>query len=182
MIEQIQQKLGVTPLPLQLAMGRSSEFAGVIDLIEMQAVYFDGEQGEDIRREAIPRNLRMRPPKGHGSHAGNVVALQRRVDGRALLEETAVSNDEIRKIIREATLSQELTPVLMGTAVRNKGVQELLDAILWYLPNPTDRKIEAIDLSAKPQEVAPAETEDADDSAKELDLKSLAANGVRKPN
>ena len=53
-IEQIQQKLGVTPLALQIPMGLSSEFAGVIDLVEMQAVYFDGEQGEDIRREEIP--------------------------------------------------------------------------------------------------------------------------------
>ncbi len=149
-IEQIQQKLGVTPLALQIPMGLSSEFAGVIDLVEMQAVYFDGEQGEDIRREAIPAEYAEEAAKAR-AHMLETLSLYSDDLMVALLEERPVTTAEIRPIIREATLSQELTPVMMGTAFRNKGVQELLDAVIAYLPNPQDRKIEAIDLTVKPE-------------------------------
>jgi elongation factor G len=149
-IEQVQQKLGVTPLPLQIPMGLSAQFAGLIDLIEMQAVYFDGEQGEDVRREAIPAEYAEEAAKAR-MHMLETLSLYSDELMVALLEERPVTAAEIRPIIREATLSQELTPVMMGTAFRNKGVQELLDAVIAFLPNPQDRKIEAIDLSVKPE-------------------------------
>src|SRR5580692_1901733 len=147
-IDQVQKKLGVTPLPLQIPMGLSAQFAGLIDLIEMQAVYFDGEQGEDIRRDAIPAAYAEEAAKAR-MHMLETLSLYSDDLMVALLEERPVTAAEIRPIIREATLSQELTPVMMGTAFRNKGVQELLDAVIAYLPSPQDRKIEAIDSSVK---------------------------------
>ncbi len=149
MVDQVQKKLGVTPLLLQIPMGVSSEFAGIIDLVEMQAVYFEGEQGEDVRRDAIPAEYVEEATKAR-MHMLETLSLYSDDLMVALLEERPVNTAEIRPIIREATLSQELTPVLMGTAFRNKGVQELLDAVISYLPSPQDRKIEAIDLSVKP--------------------------------
>ena len=74
----------------------------------------------------------------------------------ALLEEREVSAEKIIPLIREATLSQEVTPVMMGTAYKNKGVQELLDAIVAYLPSPLDRQVDATDLSKKANDVAKA--------------------------
>jgi elongation factor G len=162
-IKQIEEKLGVTPLPLQIAMGRASEFVGLIDLIDMQAVYFDGDQGEDVRREAIPAQYAEEAAKAR-AHMLETLSLYSDDLMVALLEERPVAAEDIRPIVREATLSQELTPVMLGTAFRNKGVQELLDGIISYLPTPEDRKIEAMDLSGKPQAVV-AETEEVEGEA-----------------
>lgn len=150
--EQIREKLGVTPLPLQIPIGKESDFEGVVDLVTMQAVYFDGKQGETIRREEIPAEL---ADAANAARAEMLETLSLYSDDlmMALLEESEVDEAEIRKIIREATLSQEITPVMMGTAFRNCGVQELLDAVVEYLPSPLDRELSAIDLDAeKPSE------------------------------
>ncbi len=176
-IKQIQEKLGVTPLPLQIPMGASAEFAGLIDLIEMQAVYFDGPQGEDIRREEIPAKY-LEEAKKARAHMLETLSLYDDELMVALLEERPVPTEKIRPLIREATLSQELTPVMMGTAFRNKGVQELLDAVLAYLPSPEDRKIEAIDLSGQTKS---AEKEEEDEEEQETSVAKVAATGPRKP-
>ncbi|MEX0700770.1 MAG: elongation factor G [Planctomycetales bacterium] len=148
-VRQIREKLGVTPLPVQIPMGREAAFQGVIDLVDMQAVYFDGNQGEKVRREAVPAEF---ADEAAAARHEMLETLSLYSDDLmvALLEERDVAAEEIRKIIREATLSQELTPVLMGTAFRNKGVQEALDAIVRYLPSPDDREMYAIDLDAPP--------------------------------
>jgi elongation factor G len=176
-IKQIEEKLGVTPLPLQLNMGASSEFEGVIDLVEMKAVYFDGTQGEDVRREEIPAQY-LEEAKKARAHMLETLSLYDDDLMVALLEERPVTAEQIRPLIREATLSQELTPVLMGTAFKNKGVQELLDAVLAYLPSPDDRKIEAIDLSGEAKKV---ETKDEESEEQESSVAKVAATGPRKP-
>ncbi|HEX4071317.1 MAG TPA: elongation factor G [Planctomycetaceae bacterium] len=176
-IKQIQEKLGVTPLPLQLNMGASSEFEGLIDLIDMQAVYFDGPQGEDVRREEIPAKY-LEDAKKARAHMLETLSLYDDDLMVALLEERPVPSEKIRPLIREATLSQELTPVMMGTAFRNKGVQELLDAVLAFLPSPEDRKIEAIDLSGQTKAV---EKEEEAEDEQETSVAKVAAIGPRKP-
>ncbi len=155
-INQVREKLGVTPLPLQLPMGAESRFQGVIDLVQMQAVYFDGDNGEQIRREAIPADY-AEEAKAARHQMLETLSLFSDALMEALLEEREVSAAEIIPVIREATLSQDVTPVMMGTAYKNKGVQELLDAVLAYLPSPLDRRIEATDLSRKAQDLAAAE-------------------------
>ena len=154
-ITQVKEKLGVTPLPLQLPMGTESRFQGVIDLVHMQAIFFDGDKGEDVRKEAIPEEY-AEVAKAGRAHLLETLSLFDDSLMEALLEEREVSAQEIIPLIREATLSQEVTPVMMGTAYKNKGVQELIDAIVAYLPSPLDRQVEATDLSKKAIEQAKA--------------------------
>lgn len=155
-ISQIKEKLGVTALPIQFPMGAESRFQGVIDLVRMQAVYFDGDNGEHVRREAIPADY-LEQAKEARHHMLETLSLFSDDLMEALLEEREVTVEEIVPVIREATLSQDVTPVMMGTAYKNKGVQELLDAVLAYLPSPLDRVIHATDLSRKAREQAAAE-------------------------
>lgn len=148
-IKAIQEKLMVTPCPLQINMGAEMDFQGVIDLIEMRACYFDGEDGEDVRYEPIPEQY-----KAEADEARQFMLEQLSMASddlmAMLLEEQEIPNDLIRTTIREATLAHTIVPVMMGSAYKNKGVQELLDAVVHYLPTPLDRELTAIDLDKKP--------------------------------
>jgi elongation factor G len=146
-IQQMEEKLKANPVPLQICMGREGNFAGVVDLVTMEAVFFEGEEGEDVIRKEIPEEFREEAAEARqfmleqlSLHDDDLMA--------ALLEEQEVPVDQVRAIIRKATLAQQITPVLMGTAYKNKGVQEALDAVGYYLPCPTDRDKFAIDNSA----------------------------------
>jgi len=160
-VSQIREKLGVTPLTLQIPIGRESGFVGVVDLVTMQAVYFDGPQGEKVRRTEIPADLAEAAATARNEML-ETLSLYSDELMLALLEESEIIESDVRQIIREATLTQEITPVMMGTAFRNAGVQELLDAVIAYLPSPLDREIAAIDLNAEANE-----EETADDSHKQ---------------
>lgn len=157
-IKQIREKLGVTPLPLQLPMGAESRFQGVIDLVDMQAMYYDGDNGEDVRIEAIPEQY-VEAAKTARHNMLETLSLFSDELMEALLEEREVTREEIVPVIREATLSQDVTPVMMGTAYKNKGVQTLLNGVVAYLPSPLDRRIEATDLSKKAVAQATADAE-----------------------
>lgn len=145
-IAQIEDKLGVTPLPLQIPIGSEDEFEGTVDLLTMEAVYYEGEKGEDVVRKEIPAELQEKAAAAR-THMLETLSLFDDDLMVALLEESEPELDDIIKVIRDATLSQEITPVMMGTAFRNKGVQELLDASIRYLPSPLDREVTAQDLS-----------------------------------
>ena len=149
-IKQIEEKLHVIPVPLQIPMGREMAFQGVIDLITMQAMFFDGEDGENIRREAIPAEYREKATVAR-AHMLEQLSLFSDPLMELLLEEKEPPIDQIRKIVRAATLAQQITPVMMGSAYKNKGVQEILDAVTYYLPCPLDRKMTAIDQIKKPK-------------------------------
>ena len=149
-IKMIEEKLHVTPVPLQIPMGREQSFQGVIDLITMKAMFFDGEDGENIRREPIPEEFKEKADAAR-AHMLEQLSLYSDPLMEMLLEEKVPPVDEIRKIIRSATLAQQITPVMMGSAYKNKGVQEILDAVTYYLPSPLDRKMTAIDQIKKPK-------------------------------
>jgi elongation factor G len=143
--EQLREKLGHRAVLMQIPIGAEDSFAGVVDLVRMKALYFDGDSGEDIRMEAIPENLASE-------------AKKRRTE---LLEAASMFSDELAasylegketeeqliKAVRRGTIEQKLTPVFMGTAVKNKGIQPLIDAVIDYLPSPIDVSYSAIDLS-----------------------------------
>ncbi|MGH7199180.1 MAG: elongation factor G, partial [Planctomycetaceae bacterium] len=150
-VRQIKEKLGVTPLPLQIPIGRETAFEGLIDLITMQAVYFDGTQGETVRRAAIPAEYADAAVKARNDML-ETLSLYSDDLMLALLEEREAPAEEVRALVREVTLKQDVTPVLMGSAFKNKGVQEALDAVMQYLPGPLDRSVTAIDLNAPPAE------------------------------
>ncbi len=141
-IEQIADKLGVTPLPVQLSIGKEQDFEGVIDLINMQAVYFEGEQGEHVRREEISAEF-VHQAKAARYEMLDVLSTYCDDLMLALLEKRDVSVDLVRRAIRDATLAQEITPVMIGSAYHNKGVQELLDGVIHFLPSPRDRNVQA---------------------------------------
>ncbi|WP_144994535.1 elongation factor G [Polystyrenella longa] len=147
-INQIREKLKVTPLPMQIPMGAEVDFQGVIDLVEMRAAFFDGEKGEIVRYEEIPDEYKEKADEAR-HHLLEELSLFSDDLMEKLLEEAEISVEEIRKVVRMATLNQSITPVFMGTAFKNKGVQELLDAVVNYLPSPLDRDISAIDNGAK---------------------------------
>jgi elongation factor G len=143
-ISQLESKLGLTTVPLQLPIGAESDFLGCIDLINMQAVYFEGEKGIDVRRAPIP--VEMVEASQH-ARQGMLEALSLFSDQimELLLEEQEVPLDLIHKTIRDATVAQQICPVLVGSAYKNKGVQLMLDAVNAYLPSPLDREIHAKD-------------------------------------
>ncbi|OYW24764.1 MAG: elongation factor G [Planctomycetales bacterium 12-60-4] len=148
-IKAIQDKLMVTPVPLQINMGAEMAFEGVVDLIEMRACYFDGEDGEVVRYESIPENFAAEAEEAR-QYMLEQLSLASDEVMELLLEEQEVPKDLVRRTIREATLAHQIVPVMMGSAYKNKGVQELLDAVTMYLPSPLDRELTAIDLDKKP--------------------------------
>jgi elongation factor G len=159
-IQQLETKLGLTAIPLQLPIGAESSFQGVIDLIERQAIYFDGDKGESIRNEPIPADM---VEAAERARQGLLEALSMISDQimELLLEEAEVPIDLIHKTIREGTIAQQLCPVMVGSAYRNKGVQSLLDAVCRYLPSPLDREIFAKDHTNGGAEVPLAPDPDA---------------------
>jgi elongation factor G len=157
---QLRDNLGHNAVLMQLPIGLEDRHLGVIDLISMEAVYFDGLQGETLRRESIPAELKTDAYK----------ARQEMLDAVSMfsdeLTEAAIEGRETAEMILEAarrgTITRELTPVLMGSAYKNKGVQLLLDAIVRYLPNPTEVENIAFDLDDREKEVALSSDPEAD--------------------
>ncbi len=145
-IKQIEEKLGCTPLPLQIPIGKEQDLEGVVDLVNMRAIYFDGTDGEIVRYEEIPEKVADLANE-YREHMLETLSLFSDELMETLLEEGDVDVATIKALIREVTLSQDLTPVMMGTAFKNKGVQPLLDAVYDYLPSPLDREISAMDVS-----------------------------------
>ncbi len=137
-------KLGHQAVLLQLPIGLEADFEGIVDLIEMQAVYFRGDNGEVIETGEIPAELREQA-EAKGADLLDTVSLFSDELLEAALEDQATP-ELIHDAIRKGVISLELTPVLIGSAYKNKGVQSLMDAVNYYLPCPTDVPIEAVDL------------------------------------
>ncbi|MFO0791236.1 MAG: elongation factor G [Pirellulales bacterium] len=136
-VRQLKEKLGCDACLMQIPIGREEKFEGVIDLITMKALYFDGSNGEKVREEAIPANLKKEAEDAR-HHMLEALSMYSDDLMEMLLGEEEVSEALIHDIIRHAVIEQEFTPVYLGTAYRNKGVQPLLDAIVKYLPTPLD--------------------------------------------
>jgi elongation factor G len=142
--QQLRQKLQCDAVPMQIAIGKEDHFEGVIDLVTMKALYFDGPHGEDVREQEIPAAL-TEEAEAARHHMLEALSMYSDEMMELLLSEEEVPEELIHKVTREATLEQELTPVYLGTAFKNKGVQPLLDAITRYLPSPLDHELSAID-------------------------------------
>ena len=140
----LRDKLGHNAVLLQLPIGLEADFEGIIDLIEMKALYFRGDSGETVEIADIPETLRGEAETARAELLDTVSMFSDELL-EAALEERATP-DQIRAAIRNGVLSLELTPVLIGSAYKNKGVQPLMDAVNHYLPCPWDVPIEAVDL------------------------------------
>jgi elongation factor G len=136
---------------MQLPIGLEDKFEGLIDLVSMEAVYFDGEHGETIRREAIPASLRADADAAHEQLIDSVSMFSDEL-AEAYLEGD-VSEELIHTAVRTGVLSRQFTPVFVGSAYKNRGVQTLLDAIIRYLPSPSEGTNEALDLDNNEERV-----------------------------
>ncbi|XP_052586364.1 elongation factor G, mitochondrial [Peromyscus californicus insignis] len=136
-LQQMRSKLNHNAAFVQIPIGLEGDFKGVIDLIEERAIYFDGDFGQIVRYGEIPAELRA-AAADHRQELIECVANSDEQLGELFLEEKIPSVSDLKLAIRRATLSRSFTPVLLGSALKNKGVQPLLDAVLEYLPNPSE--------------------------------------------
>ena len=146
---QLREKLGHNPVLLQLPIGLEDKHEGVVDLITMEGVTFTGDNGEEIHRGPIPADMRAAAQEAREEMLDAVSMFSDELT-EAILEDR-VTPPLIRQAIRRGTLEMKLTPVLMGSAYKNRGVQLLLDAVTYYLPNPNDVENEAIDFDKEGQ-------------------------------
>ena len=135
--DMLREKLAHKPVKLQVPIGAEEKFEGIIDAITGKAYYFDGESGEDIREEAPPAEYVEKTKQARIDMIEAVADADDKLAEKFLNEEP-ISNDELRAAIRRATISLKITPVMCGSAFRNKGVQLLLDGVTAFLPNPTE--------------------------------------------
>jgi elongation factor G len=142
--KQVRDKLGADAVMMQIPVGREDEFKGVVDLVTMRAYFFDGSNGEKIRAEEIPADLKDEADEAR-THMLEALSMYSDELMELLLGEEPVPEKLIHKITREATINQGFTPVYLGSAYKNKGVQLLMDAITRYLPSPLDRAYTALD-------------------------------------
>jgi len=136
-LQSIEQKLTKDSVAIQIPIGVEAEHKGVIDLITQKAVYFEGDLGEEIVEKEIPDELKEEAKIARAKMLEKIAAEEEALLNKFVGDEE-IAPDEIRKVLRKATLDAKLIPVLCGTALKNKGVQLVLDAVCYYLPSPVD--------------------------------------------
>jgi elongation factor G len=136
-IDEIKERLGASPLPIQLPIGAESSFQGMVDLITQEALTFGANANDPIVRGPVPADMVEEVAKYREQVVERVIELDDELMERYLGGEE-ISPEEIRATLRKATCSGALIPVLCGTALKNKGVRPLLDAVVDYLPSPLD--------------------------------------------
>jgi len=143
--DQIAEKLGHNAVLLQIPIGLEEDFRGIVDLVSMKALYFDGPDGEIVRAEAIPAELEAEARAARESlvDAASMFSdelMEAALEGRA-------TEAMIHAAVRRGAIARRLVPVLAGSAFRNKGIQPLLDAVVRYLPDPSEVENRAVDLN-----------------------------------
>ncbi len=153
----LREKLNHNAVLMQLPIGAEDEFSGVIDLITMKALYFDGSNGEIVRIEEIPADMLEKAQEQRSEMIDSVAEFDDEIMEKYLEEgEEGLSEDEIHRCIYNGVNSLELTPVYMGSAFKNKGVQPVLDAVSRYLPSPlTCAKPTAVDTDGNKVDLEP---------------------------
>ncbi len=139
-VDQMKVRLGANPVPIQLAIGAEDDFKGVIDLVKMKAVYWDGDDmGTTFELKDIPEDMQSIADEWREKMVESAAESNEEIMDK-YLEEGDLSEEDIRVGLRERTLSNEIVPCLCGSAFKNKGVQTMLDAVIDYLPAPNEVK------------------------------------------
>ena len=149
-VDMIKTRLGKNAVPVQLPIGKEDDFKGIIDLFEMQAYIYNDEKGEDISIVPVPDDMKDLADKYHEELIEKICELD---DDLTLmyLEGEEPSVEELKATMRKGTCECTIVPVCCGTAYRNKGIQKLLDAVIEYMPAPTDiPPIEGVDMHDNP--------------------------------
>ncbi len=169
-LESIWQKLSPSAVAMQIPIGAESAFEGVIDLLKMKALKFGGNHGEEIIEEEISKDLLEKAKEWREKLVEKIVAedenllekyLAKPAHSKAAADEEEISVEELRKVLRKATINYRLIPVFTGSSLKNKGIQPVLDAICYYLPNPAElSSVKGIDpKTGKEIERKPADSE-----------------------
>ncbi len=136
-LDMMKDRLKCNAVPIQLPIGAESDFRGIIDLVTMKAIVYYDDLGKDFREEDIPEDMRETADKYHAELLEAISEFDDEIMMK-YLEGEEISIDSIRTAIRKATIAVKMIPVVCGTSYRNKGVQMLLDAVVAYMPAPTD--------------------------------------------
>jgi elongation factor G len=145
-IGQLKSKLGHNAVAMQIPIGLETDLQGVVDLVTMKAMYFDGDKGEDIRIEEIPQQL-LTEAKAKREELIDAASLFSDELTETILEEKEITPELLYTAIRKGTLKRELTPVYMGSAYKNKAIQPLLDGVNLLLPAPSEVENVALDMN-----------------------------------
>lgn len=150
----LQEKLNHKPCVMQVPIGLEDQLKGVVDLVKMRAFYFEGESGQNIREEEIPENLKELATEYRTKLIDCCADYSDEIMEKALEGEYYdIDEDLIKATIRKATISLDITPVFMGSAYKNTGIQKLLDGVTDYLPNPTEVNNIALDVDNEEKQV-----------------------------
>jgi elongation factor G len=136
-LNSIMNRLNPNALAVQIPIGERSDFKGVIDLMKMKAVYFEGEKGENVKEDEIPADLIEEAKKWREKMVEKIAETDEALTEK-FLSGKDISVEELKKALRQAVISVKLFPVYCGSALRNKGVQPVLDGVAEYLPSPVD--------------------------------------------
>lgn len=149
-VDSIKKRLNANPVPVQIPLGKESEFRGVIDLLRMKAIVYDEDTlGAKYREAEIPKEYLMEAELKRAHTVETIAELDEKLTEK-YLSEAPITEDELRQALRKATLEFRAVPVLCGSSFKNKGVQPLLDAIVDYLPSPADLPpVQGKDLAGK---------------------------------
>ena len=148
---QLREKLGLNAYMMQIPIGLEDKLEGVVDLVTMKALYFEGESGTEIRVAEIPAHL-VDDANKYREELLDAASMFSDELMEAMLED-AVTEDMIRAAVRKGTLAEQFVPVFCGSAYKNKGIQPLLDGVVSYLPNPSEVKNFALDLDKNEEQV-----------------------------
>lgn len=148
---QLREKLGLNAYMMQLPIGLEDKLEGVVDLVQMKAIYFEGESGTEIRVAEIPPHM-VADAQKYREELVDAASMFSDELAEAFLE-GAETEEMIHSAIRKGTLAEQLVPVFLGSAYKNKGIQTMLDGVVRYLPDPTEVKNIALDLDKNEEPV-----------------------------
>ena len=138
-VRQVKDVLGANPCPIQMPIGAEETFKGLIDLVTMKAIYWHDEtMGADYTEEEIPANLREEAEEWRDKMLEKIAEFDDALMEKYFDDPSTITEDEIRRALRAATLKMEIVPMICGSSFKNKGVQPLLNAVCAYLPSPLD--------------------------------------------
>ena len=137
-VQSMRDRLAANPVPVQIPIGAEDNFSGVVDLVDMQAVVYKDDLGQEFDVTEIPAELLEQAQEYHHQLIDAISHFDDEVLAAYIEDESSVTPEMIRRAVRAGTLADEITPVLLGSAFKNKGVQLLLDAVVDYLPSPLD--------------------------------------------
>ena len=138
-LKSIEERLVANAVPVVIPLGKESEFKGIVDLIKMKAyLYKEESMGRDFLEEDIPDDFKEEAKKYRHVMIEKISSVEQTIMEKFLKDENSLSEEDLQQALRKATIANKLVPVLCGSALKNKGIQKLLDAVVLYLPSPLD--------------------------------------------